>query len=515
MAKGSKPSDATQQTRLEAVQDQLRATDERLHLACVSAGVGTWDWNIGEDDILMDDQLYALFGLKQGEFDGKLTSFFPLLHPDDVDRTSAAINASVETDAEFDTDYRVIWPNKEVHYIKAKGKVYRDEAGAPLRMTGVCWEVTAQVRADQLQARLASIVAGTDDAIVSLDMNDNIVTWNDSAERLFRCARTEAIGMPISDIVPADRRAEFNERLGQAHRNQPASPMLSIHLRRDNAAVDVAFTISPIVDPNGDVSGVSVIARDVTARVTAEKELKASVSRIQQTNEELKQFAYVASHDLREPLRTVRSFCQLLQEKYTGRLDEQADSWIGFMSDATLRMQQLIDDLLEYSRLDSNAQPPSNTSFRQAVTDAMLNLKVAIEESGASVECGELPTLKAEHSQITQLFQNLIGNAIKYSNSPPKVVISCQKNGEEWQFSIADNGIGIKPKFHRKVFEMFQRLHARGTYEGTGIGLSLCRKIVSRHGGGRIWIESPDIGTIVHFTIPARDSLPKVQASKP
>ena len=502
MATSSDSQPPSQSTRLQAVQDQLRAIDERLELASQSAGVGTWDWNIGEDDIVMDEQLHKLFGLQRGEFDGKLESFFQLLHPDDVASVSAKVAATVEQGVDYDADYRVIWPNQEIHYIRAKGRVYLDEKGAPLRMTGVCWEVTAEVLAVQLQARLASIVETSEDAIISCDLDDEIVTWNASAERMFKYTREEAVGLPISIIFPDDRMVEFETLLDGIHRNESVRPIRNIHIRRDKMKMDISIAMSPIVDEHGHVFGASVIARDVTPLVNAEKKLKASLARIQQTNEELQQFAYAASHDLREPLRTVRSFCELLQKKYKHQIDEEADRWIEFMSDATIRMQQLIEDLLQYSRLESNAQPPSDTDFRRAVDEAVLNLKLAIDESGATIHCQDLPTLKAERSQIVQLFQNLIANAIRYrSAEPPQISISAKQVKQEWQFSVSDNGIGIDPKFHEKVFEMFQRLHARDKYGGTGIGLAFCRKIVNRH-GGRIWMESPPRGTIVHFTVP-------------
>ena len=348
------------------------------------------------------------------------------------------------------------------------------------------------------------MVQGSEDAIISLDLRHIVVTWNDSAERMFQHARHEALGLPVGQLLPIDQREEFNALLQRAHLKESVTPLLARHVRKDGMTIDLSIMISPIVDPNGRVSGASVIARDVSDRVAAENELNALLGRLQQTNEELRQFAYVASHDLREPLRTVRSFCQLLQEKYDGQIDEEADSWIRFMSDATVRMQQLIDDLLEYSRLESNAQPPSATDFQQAVNDAVMNLSVAIGEANATVECGTLPTLQAEHSQVIQLFQNLIENALKYrrDDNPPRVNVSATEKDEWWQFSVVDNGIGIQPEFHEKVFEMFRRLHAPGRFDGTGIGLSFCRKIVNRH-GGKIWIESPpDGGTIVHFTMP-------------
>ena len=222
------------------------------------------------------------------------------------------------------------------------------------------------------------------------------------------------------------------------------------------------------------------------------------------SNEDLQQFAYVASHDLQEPLRMVTSYVELLGRRYRGRLDDDADDFIGFVVDGAKRMQVLIDDLLAYSRVGTHAGPPELTSCQDAFDGATSNLEIAIKESGASVTHTDLPTIMGERSQLTQLFQNLIGNAIKFrGEDPPLVHIQADQKGEEWELAVSDNGIGVDPKHAERIFMIFQRLHSRAEYSGTGIGLAVCKRVVQRH-GGRIWLEpnSPP-GSRFVFTLPA------------
>jgi signal transduction histidine kinase len=225
---------------------------------------------------------------------------------------------------------------------------------------------------------------------------------------------------------------------------------------------------------------------------------------LERSNSELEQFAYIASHDLQEPLRIVAGYAELMSRRYRGKLDRDADEFIGYMVDGVRRMQSLIDDLLEYSRVGTKGRQPEPTDVDQVLDQALRNLGRALEETGARVEAESLPTVPADEGQLVQLFQNLIGNAVKFhGDEPPRVRVEAQRRNGEWEFAVADNGIGIDPDYGDQIFEIFQRLHGRDEFTGTGIGLAICRKIVDRH-GGRIWLEStPGEGSTFRFTIPA------------
>jgi len=252
---------------------------------------------------------------------------------------------------------------------------------------------------------------------------------------------------------------------------------------------------------NGEPIGSVVTFLDVTERKAAATHLLQKVEELNRSNVELEQFAYIASHDLQEPLRMVASYTQLLARRYRGQLDADADEFISFAVDGANRMQRLIQDLLTYSRVGTKGTDLLDTSSEEALQQALINLRGAIEESGAQVTHDPLPDVMADEMQLTQLFQNLVGNAIKYqSPGVPRVHISAVLNGEKkWEFSVKDNGLGIDPQYFERIFGMFQRLHKRGEFAGTGIGLAICKKIVERH-GGNISVESqPGNGSTFRF----------------
>jgi len=239
-------------------------------------------------------------------------------------------------------------------------------------------------------------------------------------------------------------------------------------------------------------------------RREAEETLAQKVKELARSNQDLEQFAYVASHDLQEPLRMVAAYTQLLAEKYKGKLDEQADKYIHYAVDGATRMQTLVQDLLAFSRSGREGTEMSTTDCNIVVQQALLNLEAAVRDSGAQVKCSTLPTIHASGAQLRQVFQNLIGNAIKFRKpEPPVVQITAQKEGNEWLISIADNGIGISSDYLNDIFVIFHRLHTRDEYPGNGIGLAICKRIIERH-GGRIWVESEKgNGTTFKFNLPA------------
>jgi signal transduction histidine kinase len=243
-----------------------------------------------------------------------------------------------------------------------------------------------------------------------------------------------------------------------------------------------------------------------TARSEAEMvghELKEAVGELRRSNEELQQFAYVASHDLQEPLRMVASYTQLLAKRYKGKLDSDADEFIMYAVDGANRMQRLINDLLAYSRVSTRGKAFELTDCELVLDQALANLQTAIGESEAVITHDPLPTFMGDHTQLTQLFQNLVGNALKFhGEEPPRVHIGVERADHDWLFCIRDNGIGIEPQYVDRIFVIFQRLHSKTDYPGTGIGLAICKKVVERH-GGRIWVESqPNQGSTFYFAIP-------------
>ncbi len=275
-------------------------------------------------------------------------------------------------------------------------------------------------------------------------------------------------------------------------------------IRRRRGTITWISTNAHVVrDANGKALYYEGMIADITERKWAEEQLAQRTTELSRSNAELQQFAYVASHDLQEPLRIVSSYAQLFESRYKDKVDEKGQKWIFYMVDASKRMQRLIEDLLTYSRVATKGQEPSVTDSQKCLQDALANLKLAIERSGTDVTHDPLPAVMADRLQLTQLLQNLVGNAIKYrDHQRPTVHIGGQRDGVHWRFTIRDNGIGIDPKFHERIFGLFQRLHERGKYEGTGIGLAICKKIVERH-GGQIWIESAEgKGSTFHFTLP-------------
>jgi light-regulated signal transduction histidine kinase (bacteriophytochrome) len=276
-----------------------------------------------------------------------------------------------------------------------------------------------------------------------------------------------------------------------------------VRLDKQGRLIDVSVAISPIRNALGEVVGASKVAHDITERKLAENELRQTAAELARSNAELEQFAYVASHDLQEPLRAVASTIQLLQRRYAGQLDAKADEFIKHAVEGAARMQTLIHDLLNFSRVGTRGQPAQPTGATAALTRALANLTAAVRESEAVISHDPLPTVLADPTQLTQLFQNLLANAMKFrGDKTPAIHIGAEQQNGDWLFAVRDNGIGMEAQYFERIFVVFQRLHTRREYQGTGIGLAICKKIVERH-SGRIWVESePGQGSTFYFTLP-------------
>ena len=233
------------------------------------------------------------------------------------------------------------------------------------------------------------------------------------------------------------------------------------------------------------------------------RDLAAANAALIRSNDELRQFAYVASHDLQEPLRMVTAFGQLLRSKLANRLDSEEQEWLGYVIEGGIRMQDLVNDLLDYSRIESQARPFQNVELRDAVSTAVTNLRQSIKDTGAKITLDQLPTVVADGPQIVQLLQNLISNGIKFHDQPPpRIHVTAEQRDKDWLISVRDHGIGIEPRYLECIFDFFKRVHSRDRFPGTGIGLPICKRVVERH-GGRIWVEStPGQGSEFFFTLP-------------
>jgi PAS domain S-box-containing protein len=278
-----------------------------------------------------------------------------------------------------------------------------------------------------------------------------------------------------------------------------------VAIRKDGRAIEVDLSAFAILDDAGRPVRYVGLKRDVSERKAAERRLAMQAEALARSNEELQRFAYVSSHDLQEPLRTIASYTQLLERRYRGRVDADGEEFVGYVVEGVRRMQDLIDALLAYARVDRDAPESRPVALDDVLEQAIANLKASVEESGASIEAGPLPEVLGERSQLVQLFQNLLSNAIKFrSEAPPRVRFSAQRDGAFWRIQVQDEGIGIPAQHLDRVFALFHRLHTRDKIAGTGLGLAICKKIVQRH-GGRIWVTSREgSGSTFSFTLPAR-----------
>jgi PAS domain S-box-containing protein len=359
------------------------------------------------------------------------------------------------------------------------------------------------------EAKYRGLLEAAPDAMVVVDQGGKIVLLNVQAEKQFGYSRDELVGQRVTNLIPegfAERLiADGTRSAAEALAQQIGTGIELTGRRKDGSDFPIEIMLSPLENAEGTL--VTAAIRNITERKRSEVRLVNTVGELKRSNDELQQFAYVASHDLQEPLRMVASYTQLLSQRYKGRLDSDADEFIAYAVDGSNRMQALIRDLLTYSRAGTNGKALQQISSGNALKEALTNLRATIEESGAVVTQDSLPAVTMDEAQLTQVFQNLVGNAVKYRTAEaPRVHVSAASNGShEWIFSVKDNGLGIDPQYFQRIFVIFQRLHGREEFKGTGIGLSICKKIVERL-GGKIWVESqPEKGSTFYFNLPRRD----------
>jgi PAS domain S-box-containing protein len=370
-----------------------------------------------------------------------------------------------------------------------------------------------QVELDATRARYFDLYDLAPMGYVTLSAEGLILEANLTAATLLGVPRGDLIKRPLTRFILPEDQNTYHRHHRQLLETG-ASQTSEIRMRRAKADSFWARVDATLAQTTDSVPVCRVTLSDISERVRSEvvrlqieteraEELQRANEKMQRSNADLEQFAYVASHDLQEPLRAVAGMVQLLQQRYQGQLDARADQYIFHAVEGATRMQTLIDDLLTFSRVGTKGKALAPTDAGQALQAALDNLRAAIDESGAIITHGALPTVMADAMQLAQLFQNLIGNAIKFRGErPPRIDISAQSLAEGWRFAVRDNGIGIEAQYFERIFAVFQRLHTRREYPGTGIGLAICKKIVERH-GGQIWVKSQlGQGSTFYFTLP-------------
>jgi two-component system CheB/CheR fusion protein len=366
--------------KMKSMKNDLLVSMERFRVAQTAAKIGVWDWNVMDNTLELDEVMYDLYGIPSTERNDAFKCWQMGVHSEDLERCNNEVELALLGVTDFDSEFRIIWPDKSLHWIKAVARVQRDEDGNPLRMIGTTWDITKE-------------------------------------------------------------------------------------------------------------------------KVNRDRNLQ-SMQKLEAKNQELQQFAYIASHDLQEPLRTITSMNDIIIKMYSKDLDDEAKKMMGFVSQAGIRMRNLVRGLLDYSRLGKN-QTVEYIDCNKLLQEVQDDLSVAIENKGALIKVNKLPKLMGFKTELRLLFENLINNAMKFQKEGeiPKIKVSCSSDLNRWKFAIKDNGIGIPEEYKEKIFVIFQRLHDKNTYEGTGLGLAHCKKIVELH-NGNMWVESIlDEGSTFYFEI--------------
>ncbi|MFA7241372.1 MAG: ATP-binding protein [Sulfuricellaceae bacterium] len=364
-------------------------------------------------------------------------------------------------------------------------------------------------RLRESEARVRLLLDSTAEGIFGVDPAAKCTFCNHAALKMLgRATEQDVVGTDILAAIlhtQADGVDKYPP-LAALHTGENCTINNVLLWRADGSSFPADMSSYPMRS-NGAIVGAVISFHDITESKQAEQTLANKALELEHSNAELEQFAYVASHDLQEPLRMVSSYTQLLARRYKGKLDQDADDFIAYAVEGATRMQRLINDLLTFSRVASRGKPFEPVDLNRMLQETLEDLQIALEESGATITHDELPTVQADPSQLHHLLLNLLGNAIKFHGAQkPEVHVGARRQDGEWLFSVRDNGIGIAPEYFERIFVIFQRLHSREEYPGTGIGLAVCKRIVERH-HGRIWVESePGQGCTFWFTIPVAEA---------
>ncbi|TXC76249.1 PAS domain-containing sensor histidine kinase [Luteibaculum oceani] len=445
--------------------------------------IGSWTWYPQENRVKWSEEMFRILGLEPSKDEITIDTVFKFIHPDDIQHVRDITNKALFEKRAIPVEYRVITPNGTIKHVRGSGEaVIRD--GEMIKMFGTIQDISSEV---VLKNQLKAYWKNSQDLLCIFDLKGNIKSINPKWSRLLGYSISESKTLSFEEILhPNDRQMIFRKicLLIQT----PTNSEFTCRVKTKN---NNHIWVSWLCSSNMDSKEVYASGRDITYMVESEEKLKNSALELEAKNKALEQFAYIASHDLKEPLRTITSLTDLWIKDNEHLLDENGRTVFDFVKKATKRMDSLISGLLDYSMIGSN-ENIELLNTKAIVTSVLEDLSLLVEEKQATITIEQLPEIRGYKTGVRQVFQNLVGNALKYTKKngeKPKINISCNARGKEYIFCIQDNGIGISTEDKEKIFKIFQRLHNRSEYEGSGIGLAHCQKITEVH-GGRIWVES-------------------------
>jgi PAS domain S-box-containing protein len=481
---------------------ELRASEERLKLAQVAAGVGTWGLRFSDGVLECSEEYYRLFGLSSpppnhATFDWVLER----VHADDRDGVLERLSQA-RREGVYDSEFRIVWPDGSIRWIAGRAQIFADAWGQPERMLGASIDITGRKQSEQAlresEERYRALSELIPQLVWTADEFGRANTFNRRWHDYTSLDHTSSEGFGWLMVVhPDDQRRTAEAWIRSIQTGETYS--IEHRLRRGSDGMyrwHLAMAL-PAIDFAGK-------ARRWYGTCTDVHDQRLSAEVLRRNNEDLKQFAYAASHDLQEPLRMVMSYTQLLSRRYPAALDENAQRFVGFVVEGASRMEQLLSGLREYWQASEHGAPALiDVDLNQVLERVLLNLRAQMQEQSGVVTADKLPIVRAEFTPLVQLLQNLISNALKYRHSErePRVHVTAQNLVTAWMISVVDNGVGIEPQYRDQVFKIFKRLHGRHI-PGTGIGLALCQRIAERYGGALLLESTPDEGSIFSFTIP-------------
>ncbi|MDD5300127.1 MAG: PAS domain-containing protein [Gallionella sp.] len=513
-------------TERKLAEQELREKEERLALATIQNGVGVWDWNLVTQEMIWDDSMYSLYHIRREDFIGTEEAWRKALHPDDLHRGDQEVNDAIAGIKPFDTEFRVVWPNGDIRHIKAVAKVFRDAQGKPLRMLGINMDITELRRtAIALQEKtnlLRNIIDSSADYIFAKDMELRTILCNETFAKI--------VGKHVGDIIgktdiengwdpllvkgdPAKGIRGYEQDDFDAIAGKTIRSVDQIYVDGKLHYVDTAKL--PLRDDAGHTIGMFGISRDITERKQMEEEINKlnrslesrvieRTAELEAANKDMESFSYSISHDLRAPLRAIDGFSRILQEEYAARLDDEGKRLLNVVGANARKMGQLIDDILAFSRAGRNEIKRSVIDMKSMVSGVWEELKPEMAGRDVQLDMRDIPPAEGDSAMMHQVVFNLLANAVKFTQhrANARIEVGGYADEHETVYHIKDNGIGFDMQYAAKLFGVFLRLHGADEFEGTGIGLAIVKRIITKH-GGRVWAEGKvNEGATFYFALP-------------